>query len=59
MPRNLLTVVVADGSEVVVPIMTPESITTVGRQDANDAKLIENIRAAICMLNGLMIVVQA
>jgi hypothetical protein len=32
MPRNLLTVAVADGSKVVVPMRTPEAMVTSGRQ---------------------------
>ena len=58
MPRNLLTVAVAEGSEVVVPITVPESITAVGRQDVVDAKLIKNIRAAVWGLKGVMLVFQ-
>jgi hypothetical protein len=58
MPRNLLTVAVAEGIEVVVPITVPESITAVGRQDVVDAKLIKNIRAAVWSLNGVMLVFQ-
>ena len=50
-----MTVAAADGSEVVVPITIPESTTAVGRHDAIDAKVTENIIAAIWMLNGFMI----
>lgn len=37
-PRNLFTVAVADGIEVIVPTTKPESITTVGRENDRGMK---------------------
>jgi hypothetical protein len=56
MPRNLLTVAVADGREVVVPITIPESSVASGRQlEANTA--LESKRTATTVKSENLIIV--
>lgn len=56
-PRNLFTVAVADGIEVVVPTTNPESMTAVGSENDGNTKY-ESKRAAVKILRHDMAAAQ-
>jgi hypothetical protein len=55
MPKNLLTVAVAEGIDVVVPMMIPGQILASGRQWEATATLVEVNSTIIAPIIGAMI----